>query len=402
MNKRRMRRSTRVSTTHASRRVIADPGLRLETATKPGLVGECATRRAFLTTLVAMPLCSNARSDQATEPPRFADVVPNVALSFPRDHGAHARFRTEWWYVTGLLQTQAGREYGFQVTFFQQATGVGNTSKSAFAPRQLIIAHAAVTDVVRQSLIHEEKVARAVLGLAGASDATTDVWLDRWRISLQGDTYTLTIPGEKLSLSLRLVAPAPPLLQGENGFSRKGPLPRQASYYYSRPQLQVSGTLALDGRGEAVAGRAWLDHEWSSEVMSGDAVGWDWIGINLSDGGALMAFRMRDARGEALWAAATRVTPAGDAVTYRPSQIRWQADGEWQSPASGARYPAQIRIDLAEKKFVVAPRIAAQEVDARRSTGTIYWEGLSDLVFEGARIGTGYLEMTGYWKPLKF
>jgi predicted secreted hydrolase len=205
------------------------------------------------------------------------------------------------------------------------------------------------------------------------------------------------------ALDLQLAATQPPLLEGQAGFSRKGPLPSQASHYVSEPQLQVTGALLRDGRRLRVTGLAWLDHEWSEAYMPAEAVGWDWIGMNLDDGAALMAFRMRDRAGRTLWSAATFRAPGAAAQSWEgPEAARFRPGRRWTSPATGASYPVQWTIDTPAGRFAVRARLDSQELDSRGSTGAIYWEGLSELLdAQGRRVGGGYLEMTGYADALK-
>ena len=209
-------------------------------------------------------------------------------------------------------------------------------------------------------------------------------------------------------------------MQGEHGFSRKGPNPLQSSYYYSRPQLTVSGTIERNGKPQAVYGRAWLDHEWSSEVLSADALGWDWVGLNLQDGGALMAFRIRGADGATLWAGGSRRDARGAVTNFAPDAVRFEGLRRWRSPRSGAEYPVAMRVEAGGLSLDLEPLMDDQELDSRASTGTIYWEGAvraynggegavrSTHGGEGAvrasaagkPLGRGYLELTGYWKKL--
>ena len=266
----------------------------------------------------------------------YAQVLPGRALEFPRDHGAHPAFRTEWWYVTGWLEDGKGRPLGFQVTFFRTRPKLAGENPSRFAARQLLVAHAALSDPAAGKLAHDQRVARAGFGLAEAAEGDTDVKLDDWRLSREGGRYVARIPGREFSLDLVLDFDRPPLLQGEGGFSRKAPDPRSASHYYSVPQLRVSGSITRGGRSEPVRGSAWLDHEWSSDYIPQGAVGWDWIGINLEDGGALMAFRMRAADGATLWAGGARLGPDGKAEALRGDQVEFSPRRSWRSPRTGA------------------------------------------------------------------
>ena len=329
-------------------------------------------------------------------------------LEFPRDHGSHPELRTEWWYMTGHAQT-AGRLWGFQVTFFRSRVDGTQGLRSAFAAKQLLFAHAAITDVTHAKLHHDQRIARAWPGLAEASEADTGLRLQGWSLTRsalgQGSRYTARVEGDTLGLHLDCDTTQPVLLQGREGLSRKGPEAVQASHYYSQSQLAVQGELVLGGQRWRIApgqGRAWLDHEWSEALMHPQAVGWDWIGMNLHDGAALTAFRLRRADGSALWAGGSW-RPAGGAVqVFDEGSVVFTAVRHWTSPHSGARYPVQWRVETPAGRFEVRALVDDQELDSSASTGAIYWEGLSDLHdAKGQSVGRGYLEMTGYARALR-
>lgn len=330
----------------------------------------------------------------------FAAVVPGQAVSLPRDLGAHPEFRTEWWYVTGWVSDSDAVSRGFQVTFFRVATGLAVDNPSRFAPQQLVMAHAAVADPGQGRLLHGERASRADGPLAGADTAMTRAWVRDWRLEGDGKTYSASVVDAEFAFDLRLAATQAPLLNGAAGYSRKGPEPASASFYYSQPQLAVEGRLRIGEREFSVQGRAWLDHEWSSAYLPKGARGWDWIGINLTDGGALMAFRMRDGDGQALWAGASLRAPDGSAQTFGPAEVRFQPGPSWTSPRSGATYPVGWTVELgngpAKRRFTVEPMMTDQELDSRASTDTIYWEGAVRVREAGVERGHGYLEMTGY------
>jgi predicted secreted hydrolase len=211
--------------------------------------------------------------------------------------------------------------------------------------------------------------------------------------------YQTQVQSDKAGFALNLVLTTtqPVLLQGQNGYSRKGPQQAQASHYYSQPQLQARGDLQLDGKTFSVAGRAWLDHEWSDSLLDAQAVGWDWIGMNLFDGSALTAFRLRRQDGSTVYAGGSLRMPGGDVQNFGPHEVVFTAGRQWQSPSSGARYPVQWQVNTPAGSTQVRALFDAQELDSRGSTGTIYWEGLSELIdAQGRRVGLGYLEMTGY------
>ena len=352
------------------------------------------SRRLLLLSSMALPagglagLRASAAQAAADAPP----VVRPRPLHLPEDFGAHPEFRTEWWYVTGWLTVPVTVEpFGFQVTFFRTRTGVA-ASASRFAARQIVSAHLALTDPVAQRLRHDQRVARTGFGIAEATPGDTDLRLRGWTLARQADAALpaghryrarLDAAAQGFGLDLDFAATQPVLLQGAAGYSRKGPDPAQASYYLSEPQLAVSGSLRLDGKLLAVSdGRAWLDHEWSEALLHPEAVGWDWIGMNLDDGAALTAFRLRRADGSALWAGGSYRAADGRTtqVFADPGALRFTPLRVWKSPATQAGYPLDWRIDTPAGRFEVRARLDAQELDSRASTGAVYWEGLSDLV----------------------
>lgn len=352
-------------------------------------------RRDFL----ASPLLLVATDIGAVED--YPRVARGYRLQFPRDLGAHPAFRSEWWYITGWVRDAAGNDLGIQVTFFRNRPRIAETSTSQFAPRQLLFAHAAVADPRAGRLRHDQRAARAGFGLAEAAEETTGVRIGDWSLAFDSHRYLAQIAARDFRFDLRFTPTQPILLQGEQGFSRKDRDPANASYYYSLPQLAVAGSIE-QGRGATeVTGTAWLDHEWSSEAMAAEASGWDWIGINLHDGGALMAFRMRDRSGEDLWADGMLRTASGATTHYDSSEIAFTAQRRWRSPRSGAVYPVAMRVRVGGIAYMLEPLLDDQELDSRASTGTIYWEGAVRMLLEGREVGRGYLELTGYWKALK-
>jgi predicted secreted hydrolase len=331
-----------------------------------------------------------------------SDAEPEPALRFPADFGAHPGSRTEWWYATGALESGA-RLWGFQITFFRVTTQVPAQQPSRFAARQLVFAHAALTDLEQKRLRHDERIARSGFGIAEAAPADTALVLRDWRLARSGAAGASTYEAHAASDSagfaydLELAATQPLVLQGEGGLSRKGPRPEQTSRYYSEPQLAVRGTLSIEGRTAGVTGRAWLDHEWSDAYLDPGAAGWDWIGMNLDDGSALMAFRIRRADGSTLWSGGSHRVAGGKTRDFANGEVVFTPGRTWTSPASSTRYPVEWRIATPVGSFGVRALLDDQELDSRMSTGAIYWEGLSLLVdASGARVGRGYLEMTGY------
>ena len=352
-------------------------------------------RRAFL----ASPLLLLAAAARGAE--GYPEVTAGRPLQFPRDYGSHPAFRNEWWYVTGWVDDRSGNAAGFQVTFFRNRPQVAEDNPSQFAPRQLLFAHAALADPRYGRLRHDQRAARAGFDIAAALEGMTDVWIGDWSLQQSEGAYRARIAARDFRLDLRFAPTQPVLLQGEAGVSRKGTRPRQASYYYSQPHLAVTGQVAAAGNETNVTGTAWLDHEWSSEYMAAEATGWDWIGINLDDGGALMAFRMRDRSGGALWAGGSLRARDGSMRSFAPTEIQFDARRQWRSPRTRVEYPVAMAVRAGAMECTVEPLMDDQELDARAGIGTIYWEGAVRAVEAGREIGRGYLELTGYGKPLK-
>ncbi|MES2360194.1 MAG: carotenoid 1,2-hydratase [Pseudomonadota bacterium] len=328
-------------------------------------------------------------------------ALPAQALAFPRDRGAHPGFRTEWWYITG--QAISGqRVFGFQLTFFRSRVESTQGMTSKFAARQLLFAHAAITDVDGKKLWHDQRIARDGFGVALASEADMNIKLRDWSLQSRGDHYTANLPATDFGIKLQFTETQPVLLQGRQGLSRKGPEEKQASYYYSQPQLAATGKLQLKGQDFEVTGKAWLDHEWSQELLHPDATGWDWIGMNLMDGSALTAFRLRDKAGDALWDGGSFRPAKGEPYIFSRGEVIFKPTRHWKSPLSQTTYPVEWMVRTPADFYTVRAVIDNQELDSRQSTGAIYWEGLSELIdSNGKKVGSGYLEMTGYAQPLR-
>lgn len=376
---------------------------------------------------VALPVPASSGAGAAREAVIPARGVHPRPLVFPGDFGAHPYTRLEWWYVTGVLDNAdapAGAPaFGFQITFFRSRTDVPADHPSRFAATQLYFAHVALTDVQARTMRHDQRIARRGFGRAGAAQGDTQVAIGTWQLAREGSaaaafsggagvaavdtdapSYRAQIASDTggFAFDFALRSTQPLLLQGDAGFSRKGPRPEQASHYYSVPHLAVNGTLRQEGKVRRIRGQAWLDHEWSDALLDPQAVGWDWIGMNLDDGSALTAFRLRRADGSALYAGGSFRRRDGAVTAFAPDAVRFVVGRTWRSPASNAVYPVTWRLETPAGRFEVASVLDNQELDSRNSTGAIYWEGLSELKSaSGQRVGRGYLEMTGYAGALR-
>ncbi len=346
----------------------------------------------------------------------FARALAPRPFVFPADHGPHPEYRTEWWYYTGNLSTATGRHFGYQLTFFRNSLPANPEPRaSAWATNQVYMAHFALSDIDGGQFHAFERFQRGAEGLAGAQATPFQVWLEDWSAA--------TVPGGAepfpghpavrlraaegdLALDLTVATTKPAVWEGENGFSRKGPEPGNASYYYSLTRLDTTGTLtvsprqyqsadagSVDGQTFAVSGSSWLDREWGTSALSPDLVGWDWFALQLDDGRELMLYRLRWRDGTAdPFSAGTLVAPDGSSRSLAAADFSLQPLGEWQSPNGGVRYPAAWRVAVpgANLYLTVTPYLADQEL----AVSVRYWEGAVRIA--GSASGQGYLEMTGY------
>ncbi len=337
-------------------------------------------RRVLL--LAALPLAQQARA----------------SLSFPTDFGAHPAQGIEWWYLTGLLGDRYGAppRYGYQLTFFRLPGPAPADHPSGLAAKQLLLGHVALSDLGAKKQRHAQRLLRALPGAVHATLGDCDVKLRDWTLVREGDGYRARFGSPGFAMELELSTPDAPLLQGNAGHSQKGPSPEQFSHYYSRPQLATQAALTVDGRRHSLAGRAWLDHEWSDSVL-GDSVGWDWLGINLHDGRALTLFQLRRKDGRRDWAGGSLRTPGQPDRSFTPDEVQMAPTRHWVSPATGARWPVAWQLKSPAGEMRLEAAFDAQEIDARRGTGLVYWEGAARLLTpQGREIGGGYLELTGY------
>lgn len=335
----------------------------------------------------------------------FARAVTPRPFSFPADHGPHPEFRTEWWYYTGNLETVTGRHFGFQLTFFRTALAPPAPGRaprpSAWASRQLYLAHFALTDTAGRRFHAWSRLGREALGLAGARATPFRVWLEDWSATSEapaGLPVRLRAAEGNVAIDLVLASDKPVALQGDRGLSRKGPEPGNASYYYSLSRLSARGTVSAGGEPLPVSGLAWMDREWSTSALGADLVGWDWLALQLDDGRDVMVYRLRRRDGGVdPHSAGALVAADGATRPLTPTDVTLEALDHWTSPRSRVRYPSRWRLAIpgAALSLEITPRLADQEL----IVGTRYWEGA--VRAEGTAGdrpigGRGYVELVGY------
>lgn len=335
----------------------------------------------------------------------YSKATKSRTFRFPEDHGPHPGFRNEWWYLTGNLDGEQGRRFGFELTFFRFAIRPGQLqSDSNWKTNQVYIAHFAVTDEKNEQFYVAQRFSRGALGLAGAQATPFKVWIENWSIrqsngdgSAAIEDWKLTATDDAFSLQLNLSADKPPVLNGKDGLSQKSAAEGNASYYYSISRLRSKGTLQIAGETHTVSGDSWLDREWSSSVLAGDQRGWDWFALQLSDGSDLMFYNIRKNDGsQDEHSAGTWISKDGKARHLSRDELALIVTGEWESPEGGT-YPSRwdIRLPEFDLMLTVTPVIDNQEL----FTTVRYWEGAVDVTGQRNHApieGRGYVELTGY------
>jgi len=341
----------------------------------------------------------------AAAPREWQQATAPREWEFPKDHGVHPAYRTEWWYFAGNLKDGEGNAFGYQLTFFRRGVRTRATNPAnPWSLRDLYLAHFAVTNVTKKRFVFEEAISRTGPALAGGRENGLDVHLLDWSARMQGGAILLRARGKTARLTLELAPQKPPVLHGEKGLSRKGPLPGQASYYATCTRLLTTGLLATESSAAPVRvnGTSWFDHEFGSDQLSAEETGWDWFGLHLSDGKDLMLYFLRRNDGTVEPASSGTIVDRQGKARHLPlAAIKLEVLDRWKSPKSSAVYPSRWRIRIPDEglDLLVLPLLSDQELATARSTGITYWEGAvgGRGTSEGRRAAClGYAELTGY------
>ncbi|HXG52611.1 MAG TPA: lipocalin-like domain-containing protein [candidate division Zixibacteria bacterium] len=335
----------------------------------------------------------------------YRPALPGRKISLPADHASHPDFKIEWWYYTGHLSGESGRRYGYQVTFFRFGLRDRQSVESKDHPvlfTDLYMAHFALSDVQERKFSFRERINRGYGGKAGAATDRYFVWNESWKVEGSGTEHRIEVDDRETKLELKLVPLKPPVLHGENGFSRKGEGEGRASHYYSLTRMRTEGRLTIDGRTEKVTGESWMDHEFGTNQLGENQVGWDWFSIQLDDQTELMLYLIRRKDGSAdPYSSGTRVDAKGRTRHLALGEYRIEVLDHWKSPKSGATYPIRWRVTVPSEQMEleISPLFREQELVTARSTRVTYWEGAVEIrgkVRGKIASGRGYVEMTGY------
>ncbi len=360
---------------------------------------------------IALLLCATF---SGAEPGQFQIARPGYRFQFPRDHFNHAAFKTEWWYYTGNLAAQDGRRFGFELTFFRQALR-RDSKPGAWEVPDVYLAHFTVSDLDGKHFYQSERLNRPGPGIAGADLAQARVWNGNWQAQWQLDpsqpggfrAQTLQAIAENYSIRLSLVSDKAPVIHGVNGISQKAEGAGHASHYISLTRLRTAGSIEIEGQRFEVSGLSWMDHEFFTNSLAPDQAGWDWFSLQFDDGSELMLYRMRQKDGTAgRWSHGTFIDARGGARALSAGEFQLVPGANWSSPRTGARYPLAWRIAAPSLRLNLSltTRLESQELTSDSDISPSYWEGA--IVVAGTRAGKpiagrGYLEMTGYAKPLQ-
>jgi predicted secreted hydrolase len=332
----------------------------------------------------------------------YKQALPGYQYQFPRDHGSHEDFKTEWWYYTGHMQTESGKRFGYELTFFRHGIEHDSTLKTT-EPRNVYLAHFAITDETNKRFQYFEKMSRSGLPVASAQSTILAVQNQGWSVEQLGDKFILRADGDKSGIRLMLTPAKKTIIHGKDGVSQKASCKGCASHYYSMTRLKTEGMVIVDGKPERITGGwSWMDHEFGSNQLTDEQVGWDWFSVQLDNNSELMLYVMRRKDGTIdKNSSGTIVGADGSTVHLNKDEFSIASTSKWTSPNSKGVYPMGWAIDIPKQqvKLTLSPVAKDQELLTKRSTGVTYWEGSADVsgTFAGKAVkGQSYVEMTGY------
>ncbi|HYI92274.1 MAG TPA: lipocalin-like domain-containing protein [Bryobacteraceae bacterium] len=328
----------------------------------------------------------------------YRPALPGYQFSFPRDHFDHLKFQTEWWYYTGNLRDRAGKRFGFELTFFRHAVRPElPKDANVWDVRDVWMAHLALSDIDGKQFLKTERLNRSGAGLAGVAASQGRIWNGNWSVQWSSDTQQLKAIADRFSIGLTMRSAKPPVTHGVNGVSQKAAGVGRASHYVSLTRLRTSGTITLDGQKYEVEGLSWMDHEFFSNSLEANQIGWDWFSLQFEDGSELMLYRIRRKDGTVEpYSSGTYVDPSGRTKALHLQDFQLEPGNTWTSPDTGAKYPIEwkIRVHSLSLAINISTRLPQQELASNAAGLNSYWEGAIEV--KGTHSGSGYLEMTGY------
>jgi predicted secreted hydrolase len=340
---------------------------------------------------------------------QYKPALPGYQYQFPRDHFSHPDFQTEWWYYTGNVKTADGHRFGFELTFFREAVTRDPVTNAVWDIRDVYAAHLALSDLDGGHFYHSERSNRAGPGIAGVSESDGRIWNGNWEIQWQGDDQKLQAVDDRFALRFKMHSEKPPVIHGENGISQKGSHAGEASHYISLTRLATSGTIELNGQELVVSGLAWMDHEFFTDQLEANQTGWDWLSLQLDNNTEIMLFNLRRKDGSIdEHSAGTYIDANGKTTNLKHADFVLQPTAEtWTSPSTRATYPIHWKIAIPRLQIAMdaTTPLASQELTSKGKLSPTYWEGaitLRGMQQEKPLAGVGYLEMTGYDRPVQF
>ena len=363
---------------------------------------------ALITIALLVVAFANPRIEPALADAKgYRQALPGYKYQFPRDHGSHEDFKTEWWYYTGHMLTENNKKYGYELTFFRHGIEHDSSVKSN-KNRNVYLAHFALTDESAGKFQYFEKMSRSGLPVAGAETDVLAVNNQGWTVEQIGDRFILHADGDNCGIRLMLSAAKPPVIHGKDGVSQKASCKGCASHYYSMTRLKTEGSVLNGGKREQIkSGWSWMDHEFGSNQLTDEQIGWDWYSIQLDNNSELMLYVMRRRDGSIdKNSSGTIIGANGSATHLTRDQFQIKSSSKWTSPRSKGVYPMNWSVDIPSQKIKLSlqPTSMDQELMTKRSTGVTYWEGSANVSgdFAGKPVkGQGYVEMTGYAEIFK-
>jgi predicted secreted hydrolase len=347
------------------------------------------------------------RMVETKKPQTFARATKVREFEFPKDHGPHFDYQTEWWYYTGNLESEDGQLFGYQFTVFRRALAPGEQPVGdGLATNQIYFAHLALTDASGEIHYFDERFSRGAAGLAGATENPFSAWVEDWQVMSTekgAESVGIQAAAKEFELNLNLEALKPIVKHGNEGLSAKSDEIGNASYYLSFTRMETSGAIRVGQQTYSVSGLSWFDHEWSTSVLGEGAVGWDWFSLQLDDGRELMLYYIRLADGSIdPISGGTFVSIDGETIALKASEIQIAVLDTWISEESGTEYPSGWRFSLPslEMELIVEPLIDAQEM----RVSFTYWEGAVQITGRQAGrslTGSGFVELTGYLESME-